>query len=114
MPCYVSHIDTGGSERIIGVELKYQNMSPIYVIGAYLPAPNNRTVMDTLSELDAITSVYSSKGKLIIAGDFNAQLLRDANSTGRQFKPKALGEFIMRSNVGDMAWAVVSRHYGQL
>ena len=29
LPCYVSHIDTGGSERIIGVELKYHNMSPM-------------------------------------------------------------------------------------
>jgi len=90
-------------------------MSLIYVIGAYLPAANNRTVfMDSLSELGAITSFYSSNGNIIIAGDFNAHLPRDANSTGRQFKSKAFGEFIMRNNLVDMASTVVSRHYDQL
>ena len=91
LPCYVSHIDTVGSDRIIGVELKYHNMSPIYFIGAYLPAANNRTVfMDSLSELDAITSFYSSKGNIIIAGEFNAPLPRDAIGTCVNSNPKRL------------------------
>ena len=70
--------------------------------------------MDSLSELDGITSFYSPKGNIIITGDFNAHLPRAAIGTDRQFQSKAFGEFIMRYNLVDMASTVVSPHYDQV
>ena len=72
----VSPIEINNSERIIGMEVKYNQGQSLYIFSVYLPASSNmdeyRYEMNILKDY---VTLYSGYGKVVVGGDFNASIV---------------------------------------
>lgn len=73
---YVSREIDIDSDRIVGIEINIPNVTTIYLFCVYLPAVTLplEQFKDQMNTLHELYYVYSQCGKVIVAGDFNAQI----------------------------------------
>ena len=97
----VDQIHNIDCDRIIGIEIKTQHSTPIYIFCVYLPACNDINLYrETVTEINALYWCYSKLGDVIIAGDFNGRILPDPiRNQPVSVKSKILTEFIKTSNL---------------
>ena len=82
MQNYVSLVNTISNERIVGIELRYNNQLPLYIFCVYMPSDSDVILYnDTLCDIQSVFSHYCKIGTVIFAGDFNAQLDTDSRRT---------------------------------
>ena len=68
-------VDNIDNDRIIGIEIKSKHGLPTFIFCIYMPACNDISLYsDTLSDIKALISLYSTLGSIVLAGDFNAEL----------------------------------------
>ena len=95
---FIHHIDDMESDRLLVIEVKVRHLTPLYIISAYMPADNNLSYYDdTLSELQTCIEFYSRIGKIIVAGDLNAQISWpscNAPISGSIYKFRVLSEMV--------------------
>lgn len=93
----VSELDIDQTERIVGLELRYQGGSPLYIFGVYLPSDDVlHKYKDELDTLEALYSHYIQYGNVIIAGDLNGSYLdRDMLHSNRK-KGEELSNFVRK------------------
>ena len=74
-PFVVQEVDID-TDRIIGIDIKLPNCETIFIFSIYLPASSMPldVFIDHVDTLHEIYSIYSQRGIVIFAGDFNVQV----------------------------------------
>ena len=99
---HISLVNNITNERIIGIEIRYNKLSPLYVFCVYMPADNDVSCYnETLCDLQAIFSHYCKLGTVIFAGDFNAQLDTDTRRPPNR-KSLLLTSFIRNNGLSSL------------
>lgn len=96
---YVNTIQNIDCDRIIGIEIQYDQNLPTYIFCAYLPSDHDiETYREVISELQTLIAYYTKEGNVITAGDFNAQYSHNGNAQGNP-KSKVLTQFVNDNNL---------------
>ena len=89
---FVSRIETH-SDRITAIEFKCPNTLPLFMFSVYMPASSNiEEYKNAISELETLVSFYNTRGQLLVAGDFNAQI--DSCDINPSSKSHLLKDFV--------------------
>lgn len=90
----VNNIQNIDCDRIIGIEISYEQYLPTYIFCAYLPSDHDiEAYRDVISELQTLIAYYTRMGNVITAGDFNAQYSHSGNVQDTP-KSKVLTQFV--------------------
>lgn len=91
----VREIETD-SDRIVGIELNLPNVTPIFFFCVYLPSSSNpfEDFKEHVEILRELTHIYSQCGKVMLAGDFNAQINGPRHTSAINERNECLQEFV--------------------
>ena len=85
------------STRVVGIELKYNSGSSLFIFGAYLPSDECiDNYKAELNALDTLYTYYSEYGKVIIAGDLNGSCINKDIGRTNKVKSNELLNFVQR------------------
>lgn len=92
-------LDTN-SDRIVGIELKSLTCGSVFIFGVYLPADGSiDKYRHEIHVLDDLYSYYSSYGRVILAGDFNACCINKNREFTNTLKSNELTQFVSRHSL---------------
>ena len=96
----VNFIEEYSNDRVILLELTQTVSQSVYICGVYLPYDNDVDYFKSyLDHIYDIMSLYSDKGVVVLAGDFNARAFETPYSFAQKFKSQTLTDFINHNNL---------------
>ena len=95
----VSQVNNIDNDRIVGIEIRKNNHTPLYVFCIYMPSNSDvKCYNDVLCDVHALYAYYCKLGTVVLAGDFNAQLDTEPRCIPNQ-KSKLLSAFVQRNGL---------------
>ena len=83
------------NDRIVLVELTASTFHKVYICAVYLPYDNDVDLYKQyMQQLYDIMNIYTEKGIIILAGDFNARAFENPHSYSQKLKSRILTDFV--------------------